>query len=154
MTEEEIKRDMLLKRRLLMAAFNNNLGLLKEAVSIGASVNDALDSMGWSALHFFTSYGNLEAMEFLVDQGADSHCKAKDGTMPCHYAIKSGNLECVKFLLLKGFDFEMDRNGEWALNECKAINKSEVVEYVQAFMANKALTCSIDAIEIDYGVAF
>lgn len=126
-----------LKRRIISLAFNNDLIGLQEVVNNAVPINEISDSMGWTALHFMARYGNLEGVQFLLSKNADLNVSDRYGSTPCHHAIQFGHLDCVKLFFQHGFDFVLNKAGEYALEQCKTTRNPEIIDYVKGFMIVK-----------------
>jgi ankyrin repeat protein len=44
-------------------------------------------------------HGNIEVAHFLIERGADVHCRNKQGWTPLHTAARFGHLDIVRLLL-------------------------------------------------------
>ncbi|PTT86900.1 hypothetical protein DBR42_12780 [Pelomonas sp. HMWF004] len=102
---------------LAVAAVANNVELLELLSQHGAAI-DGFDDLGWTALHFAVDYAidaaikgggrpgderieAIEAIEWLVRNGADVKAQAVDGTRPTDIATEYGS-ERVLGALCKG----------------------------------------------------
>jgi ankyrin repeat protein len=59
---------------------------------------------GETKLSFAVRSGSKEAVENLIDRGANVNLENKDGNCPLHVAIELGNMEMVKYLVENGAD--------------------------------------------------
>ena len=69
---------------------------------------DTKDEEGITPLHDASSHGNLEAVQFLIDNGADVNARNKYNETPLHYASYHGRLEIARLLV----DNEADVNAK------------------------------------------
>ena len=103
---------------LIVAADNNNFEIVKIIVENGADVN-AKNVDGFTVLFSAARNGNLEMVQYLVNQGIS----VSDSVGALHGAVASGNLELVQWLIAHGVDvnsyFHNDTVLAYAL-ECKS----------------------------------
>lgn len=101
------------------AVLNRNQGLVTLLLDHGASINE-FDEEGGTPLNTATKSGDLEMMQFLIDQGADVNAcgpETEDNwatyITPLHTAAGGRNDNCVVTLLLDhGANTEVVDNGE------------------------------------------
>tara|TARA_R110000744_G_scaffold208098_1_gene326805 strand:+ start:376 stop:657 length:282 start_codon:yes stop_codon:yes gene_type:complete len=86
------------------AAIDGNLDQIEELIKNGVDVNDIDDRDEYkrTALHFASSYGELETVQYLVGNGADVNSRDYKGRTPLYTASYFGNLEIVEYLESKG----------------------------------------------------
>lgn len=75
---------------------------------------DSHDSDGDTPLHLIVWRNDLEAVQLLVDAGANVNTVGDMGETPLHVAVKGGNVSIVKILLKAGA--RDDIRSEWVLN--------------------------------------
>ncbi|CEO17476.1 ankyrin repeat protein [Rickettsia monacensis] len=68
-------------------------------ISHGADVNNAK-----TILHFAAKSGNLNLVNWLIENKADIHAKTNSGETILHFAAESGNLNLVSLLIHNGTD--------------------------------------------------
>jgi ankyrin repeat protein len=85
--------------KLLSAASVGNLQLLQQLLDGGLSP-DAATSGGWTALHAAAMAGQLEAMQLLIQRGAQVEGKTLQGCFaPLHSAARAGQTAAMQLLL-------------------------------------------------------
>ena len=95
---------------LWSAARTGDLKAIKHYIKEGGDVN-ALDkgfqlsAMSWSALH-----GQTEAVQLLIENGAEVDIKSGDGATPLHSAAFFGRTDVAKLLLENGADVKARNN--------------------------------------------
>ena len=76
--------------------------VMKSIIGRGADVN-ARDKGNWTALHLATRNGHLEAVNILLDAGAELTVQdSKHGWTPLHLAVITGQMEAAKLLVAAG----------------------------------------------------
>jgi ankyrin repeat protein len=94
-----------LYKQLMKAAFDGKLVDVKRLVQDeGADVNFKGED-GSTALYVASMRGRSEVVRFLVENGADVHCK-KNGNTALHFASMSGHAVVVRFLVENGADID------------------------------------------------
>lgn len=61
-----------------------------------------MDKNHRTALHHACFYGNMVALETLLNRGADLQAETIEGLSPLHIAVMGGHEEIVKFLIKRG----------------------------------------------------
>lgn len=74
---------------LLEVLFNHDEERLDEILDAGADINMAEDS-GCTALHYAVDYGDLIAVQLLLQRDANKYARCKTGSTPFHHAIIFG----------------------------------------------------------------
>lgn len=115
---------------LMNAAENGTVACL-EALAAGAD-KDYLNSFsktGFTALIIASAHGHKEAVEFLVNAGADVNAVHDDNQVTAlMYAAASGHIEVMKTLLAKGADLHaLHSNGGTALLEAATGGEPEAM---------------------------
>lgn len=93
------------------AARTGDLAAIKQHISEGADVNALhfeMPPLTWAAMA-----GQTEAVQFLLENGADVNIKSRDGGTPLHGAAFFGRTDVVKLLLENGANLEA-RNDDGA----------------------------------------
>lgn len=85
---------------LMMAAFDNQLGLAKLLIEKGADVNKT----GWTPLHYAATKGHVDMMKLLLEMHAYIDAESPNGTTPLMMAAHYGTALATKLLLDEGAD--------------------------------------------------
>jgi ankyrin repeat protein len=86
----------------------------------GVPVN-GVNGLGMSALHIVVFYGIPEAVNWLLDHGADiDQIEPEFCSTPLGWAAKWGRLEMAELLLRRGADASLPKNLEWAQPKTRA----------------------------------
>lgn len=72
-------------------ALKNNISLLEKKVMLG-----------FTPLHSASTYGNVDAVELLIDRGANLRSRTYDGRTALHCAAENGHTEAVEILITYG----------------------------------------------------
>jgi len=91
-------------KSFLKAARWDKWGEVKGMLKNGPSLARYTDESGWTALHYAAMKGEMEAVEALIANGADSNARTNQGTTPLHLAMGSGRDQVEQFLLLHRAD--------------------------------------------------
>ena len=106
-----------LVQQLTEAARRNDAPGVHRALDAGAPINQS-DRLGWTALRHAADRGNTDALQALIERGADIHAGARyAGDMTIlHHAAQAGGALWVRLLLAAGAEVEAcDRTGATAL---------------------------------------
>ncbi len=98
---------------MLMAAFEDQIEILKNKIQAGANINHA-DTDGRTALMLAAFNGHIDVVDYLLDNGAD--CKKVDNTnrSALMFACTGPFLETVKHLISAGAEVNgMDSHEKW-----------------------------------------
>lgn len=92
----------------------------------GNVLNDLQDSNGYTALHFAIQCGNLEPIQWMIENGADVNIQSKqiaDGVTPLLIATNKGHEAAAKLLLESGANPRICRSdGYTPLHLCAKTN--------------------------------
>ncbi|WP_233249366.1 ankyrin repeat domain-containing protein [Limnohabitans sp. Hippo3] len=88
---------------LMLAALKGYLPLVKKLVENDADVNKP----GWTPLHYAASAGQVQVIEFLLEQSAYIDAESPNGTTPLMMAAMYGSPEAVKVLIQAGADLNI-----------------------------------------------
>jgi ankyrin repeat protein len=81
---------------LMLAAVDGNAEMASMLLAAGASVSAVCTQWRKTALHYATELCKIEALQVLLDNGADATAADVDGVVPLHGACRLGSLEvCV-----------------------------------------------------------
>lgn len=88
---------------LMLAALKGYFPLVKKLVENDADVNKP----GWTPLHYAASTGQVQVIEFLLEQSAYIDAESPNGTTPLMMAAMYGSPEAVKVLIQAGADLNI-----------------------------------------------
>ncbi len=83
---------------------DEKLDELKRIIGIEKEAVTCRDRMGRTLLMYAALRGNLDIVQYLIDNGSDVNAKDKDNWQPIHFAAQKKNLLMVKLLLDNGAD--------------------------------------------------
>ena len=109
---------------------------VRELLKAGANVN-ATDSLGNTALHIASEYGNIECIRLLCDAGADVKKMNHGRSTPLLYAANYGCEHCVNLLLLAGADVNIYESNAYTVFKWAADHASRSVKEWLVLSANK-----------------
>jgi ankyrin repeat protein len=126
---------------LFVAVENDDLEAIKAQLALGAPI-DALDDLGFSALHYATDSGQLETVKFLIASGCeiDKRCSSIGLPTALHLACAKEYRDIAKVLLDAGADpniktevnndtvlnASVDRDALWAVKMLLESGKADV----------------------------
>ena len=124
-------RDKTGQSPFLLTGFSGSLKLVKYLISRGCDVYDQ-DSDGWTVLHHACQEGELELVQYLVDNYPDLlTIRDKAGQSPFLLTGFSGSVELVKYLISRGCDvYDKDSSGRTVLHKACQEGKLELVQYL------------------------
>lgn len=144
---EEKKKQRLIQlqtgQNLLMAAVKEaNIARMNEL--FGEGISPAfLTKEGTSPLHLACLRGNVQTIDLLVRQGAETdvfEIREIGGATPLHLACTEGHLEAVKILLKHGANVNLqDAMGYTPLHICARLNRIDICKLLIAQNANGKL---------------
>ncbi len=76
-------------RDIVAAARNAHWSRVSLLIDLGVEVNQKSTQNGRTALHYAAEQGNVTAVQFLIEQGADKTCRDKIGGTPLNELIES-----------------------------------------------------------------
>jgi ankyrin repeat protein len=91
--------------------------VFKFLITRKANVNLAEPCMGFTALHYTSSIGNVPMIELLMSKGAKHDVRNHVGSTPLHFAAVQGHKEAVACLL--------DHGGGTVAKNCNACGKED-----------------------------
>ena len=134
------------------ASKTGDVPTLAELVKSGNFINQST-SRGFRLLHIAVEHNQLEAVKWLVDNGAVVCARSSDGTTPLHTAVqrvchRDQRIAIIKLLLAKGADPTAPSagNSQTPLGIAKAIGDKTVVALLEnAQLANKLIQAGGEA---------
>ncbi|DBA04763.1 TPA: hypothetical protein N0F65_004400 [Lagenidium giganteum] len=117
-----------------VAASDGNIDAVEQFLAVGVDVN-AKDEYGYTPLQAAVSYGHVELLRFLLDNGASVMMPDNDMETPLHHCE---TVECAKILLESGAELNA-RNAEGRTPLDSAIEEEhdELVAYYESLGAEK-----------------
>jgi ankyrin repeat protein len=85
---------------------------------------------GETALHMAAKWGDAEAVQVLVANGADINKPGEEGFTPLHYAAEQDHLEAVRSLVSLGAANLQDRNGDTPSRLAKALHHTAIYDFL------------------------
>jgi len=122
------------ERGVWSAALNGDLDKLRKYLD-GHGDPNALDSAGYTPLHYAARHNQLSAVRLLLDCGACANVRTRSGlATPLHKAAHSGHCDVIQLLLSRGqADLTLqDCDGKTALEKAKENNKTEAVQLLSS----------------------
>lgn len=108
---------------LMLAAINQDAGLVKLLIDKGAEVNKT----GWTPLHYAASAGDDAIVKQLLDASAYIDAASPNGTTPLMMAARGGHADTVKLLLDEGADMRIKNQlGLTATDFARQYNHTEI----------------------------
>jgi len=108
-----------------------HLNIVKVLVEHGLPLDDATHDKGITALHIAAESGNEEAVNYLLEQGADKNKASHTGKTALMLAAANDRLGMVRILVQHGVDLEAtDEKGDTALMHATNNGLLEVVKYL------------------------
>ena len=86
------------------AAKNDNIGLIKQLLSVDNSLLEKTDKYKRTALHSAARYGAGTVVKYLIEKGADITAKDESGNTPLHLAAMYSHDKVIEFLAGKNAD--------------------------------------------------
>lgn len=110
---------------------------LEELLEGDPGLARAFSGDGFTALHLAAFFGHAEAMQLLLDRGADPNAVATSAQVgpvqPLHSAAATGRLECARLLLAHGADVNARQGGGFtALHAAAASADAELARLLLA----------------------
>lgn len=113
------------------AAAIGNLDDIKTMLKEDPKLINAQDELQNTPLQCAAVKGQMETVEYLLNNGADINTKNKWGTTPLHRAAISGKKDVVEFLIKKGLSPDVtDNNGNTPLYRVVTRNMPEMAAFL------------------------
>jgi ankyrin repeat protein len=119
---------------LLKSAENNFFAGVKKAIEIGANINGMQDEGYYSALMVAAHNENIEMVEFLINNGADTNIQNSMGNTALILSVQNGNIDIIRILLNAGADVniknDFNENALYYVTDLTP-NKSQIIELLK-----------------------
>ena len=135
------------------AAAVGDVPKLKTLLAADPSLARAVSNDGWPPLHLAAAFGSPEAVQVLLDHGADVHqVSPAMRNLAMHAAVAiSSNPETIRLLLAHGADVNaVQMGGFTALHGAASAGKSEIAEALLAGGADAGMKCDRGKTAADY----
>lgn len=105
--------------QLINAVKNGELALLKELLEDSVDINEQ-DEHGWTPLNWAAGKGDLEAVQLLLDKGADISKVGRDQRTPYMIALAAAKVEVARVLRAAEAKAGGEQSGRPERQYCKA----------------------------------
>ncbi len=124
-----------------IAAFEGEIGKVRDAIAAGADVNSKDPEKSLTALHMAAYNGHSETVKWLIEQGATVDCRDTEGKTPLIHACTGAFPETVEILLAAGADVNARESTEGftPLMMGAGLGQADVVRVLLKHQADKAL---------------
>ncbi len=121
------------------AAKRNDIPAMKSVLDAqGPAIVHARDSAGDTALSWAAWYGNIEAVEWLLNNGADINMPGVRNRTPMGWAAEGGRKETIALLLERGADPSLkDDEGNTPAMTARIRNFPDVVALIEGKVAER-----------------
>jgi len=114
--------------QLMNSVKNGDLAVLKELLQDSVDVNEQ-DEQGWTALSWAAGKGDLEAVQLLLDKGADVSKVGRDQRTPYMIALAADKVEVARALRAAEAKAGGDQSGRPERQYCKAYQVSALRQF-------------------------
>jgi ankyrin repeat protein len=122
---------------LMLGARMGHVGVLSVLVEKGGADVNAKDKEGNTALIYASARGYVDAVQYLLDQGAKTQAETSNGSTALQLAAGAGHVSILSLLLRYGADVNaVDKRGYSSLFCAAAKGRKEAVEELLAQGAN------------------
>lgn len=129
----KLKDDQGNEYSILQCAEKGKIDLIERFVEIDPTLVNVVDTELYTPLHRACSNNQIEAVKYLVNNGANVEAVTVDGWKPIHSAAQWGNVELVRLLMAVGSDINSRTNGgntPFHLAATRAASNKLLVEYL------------------------
>ncbi|KAJ2987646.1 hypothetical protein NUW58_g4389 [Xylaria curta] len=118
---------------LHVAAAGGSVDCLKFYLDHGRLADLEVRSDGLhTPLHLAAMYGRVDAIKYLLLQGANVNARSSDGSTPLHLAVKSRQLEAARALADHGCQFLLDSYNMTPILYAYNLNDHAIIRYLSA----------------------
>lgn len=125
---------------LYQAVVNNDTTTIKDLVGKGGNIN-FVTQQGWAKVNLLitaVNKKNIEAVNVLLQNGADVNWEDGFNTTALMYAASIGNIPIIKYLLDNGADIKhKDKQGNDAISTAKQAKHNDVVKLLEATLKER-----------------
>ena len=129
-------------KRILWAAENNEIEIVKELLANDKELVDCLDEDLYTPLHRAAYNGHTSMVQLLLEEGASVHACTVDGWQPLHCAARWNNASVATILLQHDSDVNAQTNGGQTPLHLASSNP-EAKEMLKILLADKHLDAEI-----------
>lgn len=124
---------------LVYSSLNGNISKMKLSLALGADANESECEAAncWTPLVAAVAANHPEAVQVLLERGADVNKKLKRGQTALMIASYHGDTEMVRLLISSGADVNVDCEGDTALAWARQKNHGEIVSLLIAAGATR-----------------
>ena len=124
-----LEKQRLLFLYLVLNEKYKNITDIKIIIDSGFDINFL--KRGYSPLHYAMAYMNIDVINILLENGANTEQRTSDEETALHLAIETKDLGLIKLLIKHGADLEArDGNKETALKSAVRTGRIEILEYL------------------------
>jgi len=136
--EDEFGNDNLIEdnanNEIFFLSSEGNIDKVKEIIIQQPDLINKKDENGLSLLHWACDRGQMNMVQWLIEQGININEKDNDGETPLSYSLLCENYEIAKYLIEKGADTTLTNNdGENPLSD---VYNDEFNEWFKNFKEN------------------
>jgi hypothetical protein len=124
---------------LVYSSLNGSISKMKLSLVLGADANEAECEAAncWTPLVAAAAANQPEAVQLLLERGADVNKKLKRGQTALMIASYHGDTELVRLLISSGADVNVDCEGDTALSWARQKNHAEIISLLVAAGATR-----------------
>jgi uncharacterized protein len=112
---------------IAIAALKGRLGAVRRLAESGA----AIDTPGWSPLHYAAFAGRTDIAEYLIGKQAALDAKAPNGRTALMLAARNGHMDVVKLLVAAGANEEIkDPDGKTAFDLAVKAGNTDIANFL------------------------